>query len=174
MRRRSQISVDILLIFKIRIHRGWIGSHWWLSASPSCTAEGALWLQVFFCALDSKCFWWRRIGRLNTLRWCRPFLDPSIFSLSSHQERDVFLYSQRKLSRSQTRRYQHQSCTFSTCSKPGEQKNSGFEKISSISNLRRHVARSASSSACIEIPSLDMKSFMSNANFDFRFFCNEY
>ena len=119
VRRRSQISVDILLIVKIRIHRGWIGSHWWLSASLLCTAEGALWLQVFFCALDSKCFWWRRIGRLNTLRWCRPFLDPSIFSLSSHRERDVFLYSQRKLSRSQTRRYQHQSCTFSTCSKPG-------------------------------------------------------
>ena len=32
-----------------------------------------------------------------------------------------------------------------------------FERLSSISNLRRHVARSASSSACIEIPSLNMK-----------------
>ena len=55
-----------------------------------------------------------------------------------------------------------------------KQKNSGFEKISSISNLRRHVARSASSSACIEIPSLDMKRFMSNTKFEFRYFCYEY
>ena len=173
MRRRSQISVDILLIFKIRIRRGWIGSHWWLSASLLCTAEEALWLQVVFCAQDPKYCRWEKTGRLNTLRWCRPFLDPSIFSLSSHREINVFLYSQRKRSRSQTKRYQHQSCTFSTYSKPGE-KNSGFEKIRSISNLRCHVARSASSRACIEIPSLDMNSFMSNTIFHFRFFCYEY
>ena len=48
-----------------------------------------------------------------------------------------------------------------------KQKNSGFEKISSISNLRRHVAGSASSSACIEIPSLDMKRFTQNLSSDF-------
>ena len=158
---------------KIRIHRGWIGSYWWLSASLLCTAEEALWLQVVFCAQDPKYCRWEKTGRLNTLRWCRPFLDPSIFSLSSHREINVFLYSQRKRSRSQTKRYQHQSCTFSTCSKPGK-KEFRFWENHLTSNLRCHVTRSTSSSACIEITSLDMKSLMSNTDFDFRLFCYEY
>ena len=108
--------------------------------------------QVASCAQDPKCCQWLRRGFENNLISEIHFLALATSLLQSRLGRDGCLCSQRKQGRSQRRRCPHQSCTFSTCSVPEQKHLSNRQGFSS--NLRSHVASSASTSAGIEVANL--------------------